>query len=969
MPDSLPPSDLPATSPEASSASVLSRISMQITIVVAVFIVAALYFGREVLIPITLAFLLTFLLSPVVEWLRHLRLGRVPSVVLAVVLALAIILGIGSAIGTQVAQLAQDIPEYQATIQKKIAAIRDTTLTRLDERIGSISHQLFGPPPNRPAANPAPTAPATPQQEPDEKPVPVVVTQPQSSALEIGKQVLSPLISPLATTGIILVVTIFALLQKDDLRDRAIRLLGSHDLQRSTLALDDAGYRLSRYFLTQLGLNTSFGVIVGAGLALIGVPHPVLWGILGALLRFIPYIGSWIAGLLPVALAAAVQPGWAMAIETAALYAVVELVMGQLIEPVVYGHSTGLSPLAVVIAAIFWTWVWGPIGLIISTPLTLCLVVLGRHVQNLEFLDVVLGDRPVLSPEASFYQRMLADDPDEAEEQAERYLAEKPLLSYYDEVVLKGLQLAANDIARGTLTPAQVERLKVSTTQLVGDLAHHSGTPAREAEAEEDRVSGKPIAPEWQIPGAVLCVAGRGPLDEAAAAMLAQLLHQHGIGARVVPYAAVSRAQFGSLDVRPVEMICISYLDISGNPAHLRYLIRRLRERLAEAPILVGLWPAGDAILNDRDLRQAVGADYYVSTLREAVEDCVAMARHGEPGFVAGIERLLVAVDASPSGQFASRLVGLFAGARHIPTTVIHFDYEQEAAPQVGAEQARRTETVVEASADEGGEAGPSEPGTDPVEIVTKVEKPDEGAIQAEASNGYDFLMIGREPASEASRFHDQIVRSAAAFGGPFGIAIARGLDREEGPGRPFNILVPVTGALFSRHGAEIAIALAQASQGTVTALHVVAAHQTPGSRQNQIDAAAAPKGGSDAIVRDIVRMGETYGVDVRSEVHTDGAVSSEILRRVRADNHNLLVIGVRARLGKNLFFGNVPAELLAHCDCSILFVVNEPPSPSGVLRESPTAISGGIDHPTERRMPIMADASSELSVPGRKES
>ena len=316
-----------------------------------------------------------------------------------------------------------------------------------------------------------------------------MVTQPQSSALEIGKQVLSPLINPLATTGIILVVTIFALLQKDDLRDRAIRLLGSHDLQRSTLALDDAGSRLSRYFLTQLGLNATFGVIVGAGVSLIGVPHPVLWGILGALLRFIPYIGSWIAALLPVALAAAVQPGWAMAIETAALYAVVELIMGQLIEPLVYGHSTGLSPLAVVIAAIFWTWVWGPIGLIISTPLTLCLVVLGRHVQHLEFLDVMLGDRPVLSPEASFYQRMLADDPDEAEEQAERYLAEKPLLSYYDEVVLKGLQLAANDIARGTLTPAQVDRLKKLDDAAGRRSCPATATPWRPGSRKQSRIA------------------------------------------------------------------------------------------------------------------------------------------------------------------------------------------------------------------------------------------------------------------------------------------------------------------------------------------------------------------------------------------------------------------------------------------------------------------------------------------------
>jgi nucleotide-binding universal stress UspA family protein len=408
-------------------------------------------------------------------------------------------------------------------------------------------------------------------------------------------------------------------------------------------------------------------------------------------------------------------------------------------------------------------------------------------------------------------------------------------------------------------------------------------------------------------------------LDEAAAATLAQLLHKHGIGARALPYAAVSRSQLESLDARSVEMVCISYLDISGNPAHLRYLIRRLRARFAEAPILVGLWPAGDAILNDRDLRQAVGADYYVSSLHEAVEDCLAMARHGAPGFVASIDRLLVAVDASPSGQFASRLVGLLAGARRVPTTVIHFDYEQEVAPQVGVEQARRTETVVEESADEGEEAGLSEPGTDPVEIITKVEKPDEGAIQAEADKGYDFLMIGREPASEGRRFHDQITRSAIAFDGPFGIAIARGLDREEGSGRSLNILVPVKGTPFSRHGAEMAIALAQASQGTVTALHVAA---------RQVGVAMVAPNSPDAIIQDIVGLGQTYDVDVSGAVHRDGAASPEILRQVASGGHNLLVIGVSQGPGEDLFFGDVPAELLAHCDCSILFVVSKQPGP-----------------------------------------
>ena len=277
--------------------------------------------------------------------------------------------------------------------------------------------------------------------------------------------------------------------------------------------------------------------------------------------------------------------------------------------------------------------------------------------------------------------------------------------------------------------------------------------------------------------------------------------------------------------------------------------------------------------------------------------------------------------------------------ARHIPTTVIHFDYEQEAAPQAGAEQAQRTKSVIEESADRGDEAAVSEPGTDRVEIITKVIKPDESAIQTEARKGYGFLLIGREPASEGSRFHDQIARSAVAFDGPFGIAIARGSDRNEGPGRPFNILVPVTGTLFSRHGAEMAIALAQASRGTVTALHVAAARRTSYSWR-RVGAAIAPMSSSDAIIREIVRLGETYGVEVRGAVRGDGAASSEILRQVRAGGHNLLVMGVSPRPGEDLFFGDVPSELLADCDCSILFI-SEPPNSIGELHETKVADFG----------------------------
>jgi predicted PurR-regulated permease PerM len=611
-------------------------------IVVAVVLVAALYYGREVLIPITIAVLLSFLLTPLVNLLRRIWLGRVASVVLAVIVALGIIVALGTAIGAQIAHLAKNVPQYQTTIEEKITSFRDLTIKKFSGTIGRLGYELT---PSRRLAAPAPAQASAGPQARQEKPVPAVVAQAASTPLQIGETVLSPIVNPLATTGIVLVVTIFTLLQKEDLRDRAIRLFGTSDLQRTTVAMNDAARRLSRYFLTQLGINASFGVIIGVGLYFIGVPSPVLWGLLGALLRFIPYIGSWIAATLPVALAAAVAPGWSLAIWTAALYAGTELTMGQAVEPLVYGHSTGLSPLAVIIAAIFWASIWGPIGLIISTPLTLCLVVLGRYVERLEFLDVLFGDRPPLTPVEAFYQRMLADDPDEAEEQAERYLKDWPLSFYYDEVALKGLQLAANDVVRGVLAGAKVERLKEAIKELVRDLDAYDDAPP--TAANEKKTIAGPTADQkalqkkpppggdaldenrlaWPGEGPVLCVAGRGPLDEAISSMLAQLLCKHGLGARTVPGDAVSRTSIEFLDIRDVAMVCVSYLGISGNSAHLRYLMRRLRKRLPEAQFLVGLWPAQDQILKDPHLRQTVGADYYVSTLHEAVEACLAAAR------------------------------------------------------------------------------------------------------------------------------------------------------------------------------------------------------------------------------------------------------------------------------------------------------------------------------------------------------
>lgn len=605
---------------------------------VGVVVVASLYFGRDVLIPISLAILLSFVLAPLVNLFRRV-LPRVAAVLLAVILALSAVLGLGGLIGMQVASLAPNVPQYAEVVEHKVETIRSFAA----DHLSAVMNRLDQP---NGAAGPA-TATARPAGG-GRAPLPVQVVQPSPTPLEMIERVLDPLASPASTAAIVFIFAIFILLQREDLRDRMIRLFGSGDLHRTTLAMDDAGSRLSRYFLAQAGLNLVFGCVIGLGLWLIGLPSPVLWGVLSAMLRFVPYVGPVLAAGLPLLLAAAVSPGWALVAWTAGLFAIVEAVTGQVVEPLLYGHSTGLSPFAVVVAATFWTWLWGPIGLILSTPMTLCLVVMGRHVKRLEFLDVMLGDRPALTPVESFYQRVLAGDPDEAQEQAEILLKEQSLSSYYDDVALKGLQLAANDLHRGVLSDAQIERVKEAITQLSRDLDTHPDVDKTPKPSDADGVlapssADKPaslpplvpgqappesdLAPPWQMPTAIVCLAGRGPLDEAASTLLAQLLRKHGLGAQVVSYEAASRGRINTLDVTDVAMVCVSYLDISGSPSHLRYLLERMHRRLPGKPILVGLWPSKDPTLTTESVRRLIGADYYTTSLHEALQACLTEAR------------------------------------------------------------------------------------------------------------------------------------------------------------------------------------------------------------------------------------------------------------------------------------------------------------------------------------------------------
>src|ERR1700735_3875413 len=589
-----------------------------------VVVVSALYLARDVLIPITLAVFLTFFLPPIVRLLQRARFPKVAAVAVSVVLALAIILLVGGIIGSQLKSLVADAPQYQTTVLNKIETLQRT--------INSLAKQVtgrLGPVYKAPAR--APDAPG--DAEPDQPPIPVIVQSSSSGYLETARLILEPILSPLATLAIVLIVTIFILVRQEDLRDGWIRLFGSNDLHRTTLAIDDATQRLTRYFLTQAAINASFGLLIGVGLFLIGLPSPVLWGLLAALLRFVPYVGSITAAVLPIALAAAVDPGWSKALWTAGLFIVAEGVTGQILEPVLYGSSTGLSPTAVVIVAIFWSWIWGPIGLILSTPLTLCLVVLGRHVRRLEFFDVLLGDRPALTPVETLYQRLLAGDPDEVLEQADGLLKGRSLSSYYDDIALKALRLVAHDLSRGVLQPAQLEKIQDVMLGLIQDLEPPEdvappGT-AKQAKAAVVEVAGvtRPEretttqpAPQgqvdesanlpdvWRSERSVLCVAGRDPLDGVVASMLAQLLRKHGLGAQSAFHGEVSRFAIKTLDTTGVALIFITYAELQGNPPHMRYLLRRIRQRFPLCPVFVGFWDPDEALLGDPAAQEMAGA-------------------------------------------------------------------------------------------------------------------------------------------------------------------------------------------------------------------------------------------------------------------------------------------------------------------------------------------------------------------------
>ncbi|WP_421696048.1 AI-2E family transporter [Aestuariivirga sp.] len=522
-----------------------------------------LYAGSEILIPVALAILLSILLAPVVTGLQRLRLPKVMAVIMTVVMAGVIVAVIGGFVGSALTNLAADLPSYQSSLKEKAQNLKSMTSGggTLERAAGVLENlRLELERPDATARTPAPEV---------VKPIPVEIQERQGPLASLTA-ILGLLIHPLTQLGIVVLMLAFILIYREDLRNRLIRLAGTGDIHRTTTAIDEAGRRLSRLFAMQMMINASTGLFIGVALFLIGVPGAALWGTLTMILRFVPYVGTVLSAIFPIIIAAAVGDGWTLALMTVGVMLVTESIVGQVLEPLFFGRSTGLSPVAVVTAAAFWTALWGPIGLVLSTPMTIVLLVVGRNIEALQFLEVLLGSAPVLTPDHAFYQRMLAGDPLEAAEHAEKYVEAGELDKYLTEVAIPGLLLAQSDKQRQVLTPPHELEIVTTYSELLEEL-----WPERSKASEA-------AAP-------VIVVAAHGALNFAAALSVSALLRLKHVPHRLLPSDAIEPGKFSDELAQGARFVCLTYLT-APSAAKYAYLEKRLAARLPDAQILGLAW-------------------------------------------------------------------------------------------------------------------------------------------------------------------------------------------------------------------------------------------------------------------------------------------------------------------------------------------------------------------------------------------
>lgn len=520
--------------------------------------IAVLYFARDLLIPLAFALLLAFLLSPIVKRLEGWRIPRAAAASLVLIVACALLAVVGWLAMTQMMELGGRLLDDTQNVQRKIAAQQGKS-SSLNDAIADLED--LGAQINN---SKLPGAQSPLKVE--------IVTQ--HNVMQAIRDYAGRVLGPLGTAGLILVFTLFMLIDRENLRNRLLRLMGEQKLQATTKAMDDVGRRVSRYVLLQFVVNAGFGAVIALGLWLLGVPSPLLWGALGLMLRFLPYIGPVIAALLPFAVAVAESDGWRTPLSVLALFGVTEAIVSNILEPMLYGVHTGLSAVALLVSAVFWTVVWGPVGLVLSTPLTVCLSVLGKHSPQFEFLSVVLGDEPVLTPDVIFYQRLLALDQQGAMNVLESLGKNKPLMTVFDRIVIPALAIAERDRQTGQLDAKREDFILQSINEFVTELTDADAAASAAGEIKRTRV---------------FCIPARDAADEIAAAMCAYFLTQEGFPAVAFPVMDSPGKMMASVGCQTEDVVCISAVPpfAAGNA---RKIARSIEEEANSPTLIAGLW-------------------------------------------------------------------------------------------------------------------------------------------------------------------------------------------------------------------------------------------------------------------------------------------------------------------------------------------------------------------------------------------
>jgi predicted PurR-regulated permease PerM len=590
-----------------------------------VLVVGILYLAKPIIVPLALAVLLTFVLTPIVSAIQHRGLGRIPAVLVTVILTFSLFGAVGWGVGMQVNKLARELPKKKEQIQQKIADLRgseDGVFGKLVQMVREIG------------AEPGKTDAAADQNPANANDFPpiekqIVVARPEeASTFDRLLQTVSPVLEPLATAGLVVILVVFMLIKREDLRNRLIGVLGHGQLTGTTRILVDTARRLSSFLLTQVLINVSFGIVFGVGLMVIGVPYAFLWGFLTAVLRFIPYIGTWISVAFPLILSFAVSDGWYQPVAVLVFFAVLDLTTANVLEPLLFGHSTGVTPIALLIAAAFWSWIWGPIGLVLSTPLTVCLVVLGQHVPRLNFFSLLLGDQAALAPHASFYQRLLAKDQAEATQVVAEFARASGPEHVYDDVLLPALVLARRDRLKAGLTGEDEGFVFQATREVLAELEKApTPTPAAEGQTAE-LVATAPTEPA--SPVLVLGFPAHHEAEELSLHMLELLLKPTGCRVEVLTTRALSAEVEARVEQEKPALVFLAVLP-PGGLVQARFLCKRLRARFADLPIVVGYW--GTSRYFDKLLMRlrSAGASYVTTSLLQSRSQILALVNPPAP--------------------------------------------------------------------------------------------------------------------------------------------------------------------------------------------------------------------------------------------------------------------------------------------------------------------------------------------------